>query len=275
MARRRSAFAAGFTLLELMIAMTILSMLSVALYGVISLGATSAGAGERRSEQTRRYRTAVGVMLRQLRSAAPVYVSHGDDEDEDRPAEPYFIGEKDSLEFATASPQGPNAAGLALVHYWVDDGKLMMSETPYFLAYDEDGLDDYADDLTLEAVLLYDVKDLTFEFQRSDYESEEWESDWDAADEDAMPAGIRVTIESELPTEPGLSYQIPVYVAVFNEITGEEDYSDDAGRTGVVPGEQAQPPEDTEPDEEEEEEAEDEDLDEEDEDFDEDMRVGR
>jgi type II secretion system protein J len=222
----------GFTLLELMIAMTILSMLSLSLYGVISLGATSAGAGERRSEQTRRYRTAVGVMLRQLRSAAPVYIANDDEDDEQQvPAKPYFLGEKDSLEFATAAPQGANAAGLALVHYWVEDGKLMMSETPYFLAYDEKGLEDYAEALTLQTTLLYDVKDLTFEFQRSDYESEEWEDEWDASDEDALPAGVRITMEPEVAVVPAISYEIPVYVGVFNEITGEEDFRERAGHT--------------------------------------------
>jgi general secretion pathway protein J len=226
----------GFTLLELVIAMTIMSLLSLALYGVVSLGATSAGAGERKSEQARRFRVAVGVMVRQLRSAAAVYVAHDEKNDEEKPAEPYFIGEKDSLEFATASPQGPNAAGLAMVRYWVEDGKLMMSEMPYFLAYDRHALKHDAEALTLQTALLYDVKDVTFEFQRSEYESNEWEDAWDASDEDALPAGVRVTVDSEVPSTPSLAYEIPIYVGVFNEITGEEDFRERAGHTPNMAG---------------------------------------
>jgi general secretion pathway protein J len=226
----------GFTLLELVIAMTIMSLLSLALYGVVSLGATSAGAGERHSEQTRRFRVAVSVMLRQLRSAAPVYVAHDEKDDEEKLAEPYFIGEKDSLEFATASPQGPNAAGLAMVRYWLEDGKLMMSEMPYFLAYDRHALKHDAEALTLQAALLYDVKDVKFEFQRSEYESNQWDDSWDASDEDSLPAGVRVTVESELPSTPGLSYEVPIYVGVFNEITGEDDFRERAGHTPNVAG---------------------------------------
>jgi general secretion pathway protein J len=210
----------GFTLLELVIAMTVLSLVTLALYGVVSLGASSAGAGERRAEQARRFRVATQVMVRQLRSAAPMYVSR----DKDEQAEPYFVGEADSVEFVTSAPQGPYAAGLALVHYWLEDGKLMMSEVPYFLAYDKDGLRKDAEALTLQTALLYDVKDVVFEYQRSDYESEQWDDKWDAADDDTMPAGVHVTVTPEKPDGPALDYQIPLLVGVFNEVTGEEDY---------------------------------------------------
>jgi type II secretion system protein J len=242
----------GFTLLELVIAMTIMAGLALALYGVVALGATSAGAGERRSEQMRRYRVAVGVMLRQLRSAAPVYVAHDERNDEDTLAEPYFIGEKDELEFATASPQGPNAAGLAMVRYWLEDGKLMMSEMPYFLAYDRDAMKHDAEALTVQAVLLYDVANLTFEFQRSEYESDEWDDAWDASDEENLPAGVRVTVESEIPASPSLSYEVPVYVGVFNEITGGEDFNESrhmpsSSGPGEPPPDDKDPPEPPEP----------------------------
>jgi general secretion pathway protein J len=215
-----SRAAAGFTILELVIAMTVLALVSLALYGVVALGAQAAGTGERKTEQARRFRTATGVLLRQLRSAAPMYVSYDEEED----PEPYFVGEKEEIEFVTAAPQGPYAAGLALVRYWLEDGTLKMSETPYFLAYDEEGLDEDAEQLTLEAVLLYDVADVAFEFQRTKYDTDEWETEWDASDEETLPAAVRITVEPETPDGPALSYEVPVYVGVYNEITGEDDF---------------------------------------------------
>ena len=212
----------GFTLLELVIAMTVLGLVTVALYGVVALGAAAAGAGERKTEQARRLRTAITVMARQLRSVAPMYVSTGKDEE----PKPYFLADKESIEFVTAAPQGPYGVGLALVRYWLEDGKLLMSELPYFLAYDEDGLEKDADALKLETVLLYDVKQLSFAFQRSesDKDKEKWEDSWDASDDDALPAVVRIGVEPETASGPVLDYQIPCYVGVLNAVTGEDDF---------------------------------------------------
>jgi general secretion pathway protein J len=212
--------AKGFTLLELVIAMTVMALITVALYGVIALGASAAGAGERRTEQARRFRTAVTVMARQLRSVAPMYISEKKDED----PQPFFLAEDSSIAFVTAAPQGPNAAGFAIVRYWVEDGNLMMSELPYFLAFDEDGLDKDAKALTLETVLLYDVKSFNLAFQRSGSEKDKWEDGWDAAQDDQLPAVVRIAVEPETPDGPQFEYQVPVYVGVLNAITGEDDF---------------------------------------------------
>jgi general secretion pathway protein J len=212
----------GFTLLELVIAMTVLGMVTVALYGVVAIGASAAGAGERKTEQARRFRTAVTVMSRQLRSVAPLFISG----DKDEEPKPFFVADDESIEFITAAPQGPYAVGLAIVSYWLQDGKLFMSELPYFLAYDEDGLDEDADALKLETVLLYDVKALALSYQRSEGDEDGWEDAWDASDEDSLPAVVRMTVEPETPDGPSLVYEVPVYVGVFNAITGEEDFEE-------------------------------------------------
>jgi len=221
-----SRSAKGFTLLELVIAMTVLGLITVALYGVVALGASAAGAGERRTEQARRFRTAVTVMARQLRSAAPMYVSQGKEED----PQPYFLADDSTISFVTSAPQGPYAAGLALVNYWLEDGKLMMSEVPYFLAYDEDGLEKDGKALTLETVLLYNVKSVSFAFQRSEAEKDKWEDGWDATEDEQLPAVVHLVVEPETPDVPLLDYEVPVYVGDFNAITGEDDFDERRAR---------------------------------------------
>lgn len=210
----------GFTLIELIIAMTILAMLSISLSGVISLGARSASIGERKTEQARRFRVATSIIVRQLRSAAPYKVPT---EDDDKP-EPYFIGERQRLGFVTTLPQSPNDTGLAVVSYWYEDDTLMMSELPYFAAFSGDRLDENTDHLIFSTPLLYNVRDVKFSYRRSDFGGEGWNDNWDAIDENRLPAAVRIEVEPSTPDGPAWYHEVPIFVGVFNEITGADDF---------------------------------------------------
>lgn len=210
----------GFTLVELIIALTVLSLLSLALYGTVSLGARTASIGERKSEQARRYRIATDLIVRQLRSAAPLHVV---DEEEEQ-AQPYFVGESERVSFVTAVPQSPNSSGLAIVDYWYEDGVLMMSEIPYFAAFAGDLFDSSLDHLVYETELLYDIKSVRFEYRRSDFDTDTWTDNWDAVDEEALPAAVSISIEPDGPDGTSWYHEIPVFVGVFNEVTGEQDF---------------------------------------------------
>ena len=210
----------GFTLVELLIALTIMSMLSLALYGTVSLGARSASIGERRSEQARRFRIATDLIVRQLRSAAPLHVV----DDKEEQAQPYFVGEPERMSFVTALPQSPNSSGLAVVDYWYEDGVLMMSEIPYFAAFSGDMFDSSLDHLVYKTALLYDIKSVRFEYRRSDFETETWSDEWSAVDEDALPAAVSISLDPEGTEGTDWYHEIPVFVGVFNEVTGEQDF---------------------------------------------------
>jgi general secretion pathway protein J len=211
----------GFTLLELIIAMTIMSLMSVALFGVVSLGATSAGSGERITEQARRHRIATGIITRQLRSTEPMKLM----QDGDRL--PFFLGESGQVQFVTAAPQKPDASGLALVHYWAEDGAVMMSEVPVYavLAFeDEDGgLETSEAPQGPRTALMYDASVLAFEYLR-DGEDEQWTDEWDSSLEDELPAVVRVSVESDVPDGPFWYHEIPLMVGAYNQLTGEEDF---------------------------------------------------
>jgi len=224
----------GFTLLELVVALTLMALLSLALYGVISVGARAAGSGERRTEQARRFRIATDVLVRQIRSAAPeLAVIEGEHDPE---ALPYFLGESDHLDFITSKPQGPNNTGLALVSYWVEDGMLMMSETPYFLAFAEDRKGHEFDDLVLTTPLMYDVGNVRFSYQRFDGGDQgSWEDSWDASFEDALPASVRIELEQNFDGGFRWYHEVPVFVGVMNEITGEEDFRSSGGPSARAP----------------------------------------
>jgi hypothetical protein len=218
-------------LVELLIAMTLLALIAVSLYGLVSVGAKSAGSGERKSEQSRRLRIATGLIVRQLHSAAPEFAII--DEAEGAEAQPYFLGESDRLEFVTTSAQGPLNTGLALVSYWQEGEVLMMSELPYFLAFTGDRLDGEFEHMTMTTPLLYDVRDVRFEYQRgSGVEEDAWEESWDASYESELPATVRISIEPAHAGGWAWHHEIPVFVGLMNEITGEEDFQ--AQATGPV-----------------------------------------
>ncbi|HYB98068.1 MAG TPA: prepilin-type N-terminal cleavage/methylation domain-containing protein [Candidatus Limnocylindrales bacterium] len=228
--------ARGFTLLELVVAMAVFGLVSVALYGVLVLGARSASSGERVSEQARRFRIATSLMGRQIAATDALYLPRQDeeglgDEDDSSEPEPFFYGDADEVEFVTTAPQRPDASGLAIVRYWVEEGELKMSEKPVYLAYGTDeGLDDEeAIDETMETTLLYDVESVTFSYQR-EADADEFLEVWDAAEEDLLPACVRVEIAPATVDGPALYHEMPLMVATFNQVVDAEDFK---GRRGL------------------------------------------
>jgi len=228
---RESHGSAGFTLLELIVALSIFGLVALGLFGVIVLGARSAGSGERVTEQARRYRIANEVVSRQIAAVEPMQLPSQDDEglgedDEDgNSPEPFFFGEAGTLEFVTTAPQRPDASGMAIVNYWVEDGTLRMSERPVFTAYgsgkklDRDNSDD-----TVATILLYDVESVTFSYQRES-DSDEWLETWDARDEEQLPACVRIDVRPSAIGGPDFYHEIPVMVGAFNQIAdADEDF---------------------------------------------------
>jgi general secretion pathway protein J len=218
--------ARGFTLVELVIAMTLMALIGLGISGVIVIGARSAASAERKTEQARRYRVATELIVRQLRSTAPVTMPE-DERDESGEGQDvsYFVGESERLSFVTATPQMPANSGLALIELWVEDEQLMMSETPYFVAVSAGRFGRKFEHLTFSAPLLYDVASVSFEYVRSDVDRESWVDKWDASDDDALPASVRIEIKPSVDGGPYWYHEVPVFVASLNEVTGEEHFS--------------------------------------------------
>lgn len=234
----------GFTLLELVVALTVFGLVGLGLFGVIVLGARSAGSGERITEQARRYRIANAVISGQIAAIAPIQLpkqdkgdSLGEDDDGDEnAAEPFFFGQSDTLEFVTMAPQRPDASGMAIVRYWVEDGMLRMSERPVFTAYASTKKrrklgHDVGDD-TVETTLLYDVDSATFSYQRQS-DTDEWLDTWDAVEEEKLPACIRIDVKPSAAGGPDFYHEVPVMVAAYNQVADvDEDFMAYRSRPG-------------------------------------------
>lgn len=212
---------AGFTLIELVVAMAVFGMIGLGIFGVLVLGARSAGSGERISEQGRRFRVANEVITRQIASVEPIQLPPMDDgglDDEGVEAQPFFYGDVETLAFVTTAPQRPDASGMAIVNYWLEDGALKMSERPVFSAYGTgEGLGRAEIDDAVETILLYDVESVTFSYQRES-DTDEWLEVWDAVEEEMLPAVVRIDVRPAAVGGPDFYHEIPIMVGLFNQI---------------------------------------------------------
>ena len=122
---------AGFTLIEVLISLTILSLIFVAVLGAIQVGAKSWESGEARAEESQRNRTLVEALARDLTMIHPLRVK---EQDKDVIA---FHGKSDSLEFATL-PQSygaePFSHMVRIVAYAVEPGRGLVATGSYPLA---------------------------------------------------------------------------------------------------------------------------------------------
>jgi len=243
----------GFTLLELVVAMTVFGMIGLGIFGVLVLGARSAGSGERVTEQARRYRVANDLLTRQIAAAEPIQLPAQGNDDElteeegEASAEPFFFGDIETLEFVTTAPQRPDASGMAIVNYWVEDGTLRMSERPVFSAYGTSKSSEREED-TIATILLYDVESVTFSYQRES-DTDEWLETWDARDDEQLPACVRIDVRPSAVGGPDFYHEIPVMVAVMNQVADvDEDFRPRRARRGQPDDEEADSTPDPDPD---------------------------
>jgi prepilin-type N-terminal cleavage/methylation domain-containing protein len=211
--------AAGFTLLEMALSLTIVGLI-VALVGAgFDLAGTAIGGGERAADQNQRIRLAADVMMRQIKSTA-LYPARDEDYEY-----PFFRGARRDLAFVTAAAQS-GGGGLALVTYRVqgEPPQLILSEVSAVSA-DVLGRQGGLDDLPArEAVLLEGFSDLRFEYLISDGIENEWFEAWDGKEEEELPTAVRVVIEGLAGLGGGTwSQRIPLMIAAFGEVQPDLD----------------------------------------------------
>lgn len=209
--------AAGFTLLEMVLALAIFGMITATVYSAFYFGHRAVASGERAADENQRMRLTEELLGRQLRSAVFYFAMYEEDQI------PFFVGASDGLTFVSSAPQSRGGLGLAVVTYRIVDGKLILEERTGFTP---DELYDPPNDAPVErAVLLEGFSALWFEYMPREEVDLGWANKWDARDEDTLPAAVRVSVE-------GLSYfggqrwerVVPLLTIAYG--WGSDDYQD-------------------------------------------------
>ena len=176
---RESEPESGFTLLEIMISITLLVILIAVIGGALRLTYRSINTGERKIEDIERLRNTVAFMSAQIQSAIPLTEGEGADK------KFVFEGEKDTLQFATTTSIWGNQKGPVLVTYKLSQH----NDAPPALHIVEQviGLQSKK-----EAVLLNATPNLVFEYYYKKPSDDDgvWSDSW--KEPDIMPERVRI-----------------------------------------------------------------------------------
>ncbi len=190
-ARAAPSISAGFTLVELMIALALMALISALLYGSLSLSANSWDRGEAKVEQVTDMRL-TEEMLRQTLAAQHPLRFH---KVADQPL--YFAGAADSLSFAAAMP---GRAGGGMFYFRVavapDGDRSRLTLARVIPDYSANALPDFRD--AESSVLAEDIGEVKFGYfgrdpDASDASDPTWRDRWD--DPQILPRMIRIDVK--------------------------------------------------------------------------------
>ena len=205
----------GFTLLELLIAITISILILVVLGAAMRLGYKSQERGTERGEMMQKVRILEDRIAWLIRGVYPFYLKKPDEK------KIFFDGKSDRVGFVTSSIDthgtGPeDTAGLKWVSIFVDSEGLKIREKIFFL-------EDVFDDSNGKVYLLDpEVRKIEFEFFeiKEDEKQGTWISEWDPSDKETIPTAVKVTMTLE---RNGQKIEIPemiVKTAVQRKLKG-------------------------------------------------------
>lgn len=182
----------GFTLIELVIALTLSVVIVVILLAAMRLAYKSQAKGSEKIDMAQKIRMLGDRITWLLRGCYPFFFKKLDEE------KIFFQGESDHIGFVTTSVdsygKGPeDLAGLKWVSVYVDEEGLKVREKVFFL---EDVFDDKEGNVYL---LDPEVRKLEFEYYEipEGEKQGDWVSDWDPDEKKNIPSAVKFRITFE------------------------------------------------------------------------------
>lgn len=187
--RRSSSRSRGFTLVELLLAITLLSILLGLAYGGFRASTRATDRGQDILEESSRMRLAHQFVHRQLNQILPM--SFSDRENDELPV--VFEGSSNTIRYVGPMPGylgfgGPQVQELSIIG--TDDGQALVLSHALLQGFEEANMDARAPILLLDG-----IQNATFMFQGRDEQGEpsSWQSSWEETG--ILPVAVSLQIE--------------------------------------------------------------------------------
>jgi prepilin-type N-terminal cleavage/methylation domain-containing protein len=188
---RSFAGSAGFTLLEVVLALTIFALMGAILYGAYSLGHSAVAKSQLNSTRNQKQRSIADLLGSYVRSTFPYRES---------PQEQtiFFEGDSDNLTFVSAYSQGMGGRGMAKIQIIQDEDErggttIKLDETAPVRINSESG----SGGQTHRVVLHDHVKEFRLAYLDPQAEEETWEDRWDGKERRRLPRAVRFTFQDD------------------------------------------------------------------------------
>ena len=180
----------GFSLLELVVAITLMGLVLVVLYSGLRLGLSGWDGGGRRAEASNRLRSAQEFLRRQLAQSMTVYETN----DDRRERFVVFAGRSEGIEFVAPMPARLGQGGLYRMWIEMADGQLRLRQRPYLPG-------DPAAGEERVNVLLEGVSAMEWAYfgpeRDNDQESPRWHADWTSTERRPLLVRLNLTLRGE------------------------------------------------------------------------------
>lgn len=188
----RASLHSGFTLIEILIAVTLLALMMALAFGALRTAVRATRSGEALVARTDRTRVVQEFLRRQLSHAMPLPFERLEDTGENR----VFVADRDELRFVAPMPGylargGPHVQWLRITRG--ADGDQLEFDHAQLNGYDPD--DPKGDSKREPVVLLEGFTEAQFEFRALDEQGEltDWISSWE--DQQRLPLLVRLRVE--------------------------------------------------------------------------------
>jgi general secretion pathway protein J len=209
--RRRGApsitAAGGFTLIEVVLALSIFALMGAILYGAFSLSHTAVAKSDANSTRNQKQRVIADLLGSYIRSTFPYRDSPQDQS-------VFFDGESDSLTFVSAYSQAMGGRGMARISIVVDeatDGRaaLKLEESaPVRLNSDAD-----SSGQSHSVVMQENVREFRLAYLDPQAEEENWQERWDGREKRILPRAVRLSYLNDSGKE--VRWTFPVMMSVL------------------------------------------------------------
>lgn len=180
----------GFSLLELVVAITLMGLVLVVLYSGLRLGLNGWDSGERLAEASNRLRSVQEFLRRQLAQSMTVYETN----DDRRERFVVFAGRSEGIEFVAPMPARLGQGGLYRMWIEMADGQLRLRQRPYLPGNPAAGEERVN-------VLLEGVSAMEWAYfgpeRDNDQESPRWHADWTSTERRPLLVRLNLTLRGE------------------------------------------------------------------------------